>query len=350
MFQEAEEVAKANLLDIPLEFQNNIQISEFKDKNKEKKTKLSHTVTVLGYNSSKFDINLFLSHLKSPFRIKSVLGSSSQIKQLIVTKKGTKIILRFIDAMLLAGAQPLDAFVRCFGSKTDLLKGFFPYEAFNSTNYEEVLSKSEPFEQKDFYSSLKHSTISDADYKIYLSEAKSHKTRWDYLRFYNIRDVESMISPIDNIIEMNFQYKVDTLANLSLSANASSIKYALAYKDFDINGDYTQDDSEWTYELIFERFTKKWDSYRAQDKKSKRTMANPLTQDDFKVLSSMYNKQNKRCYICNARFTQFSNPPTLDRIDNSKGHTIDNVKWCCEYCITVTVTMLNQIKMRTKLD
>ena len=36
-----------------------------------------------------------------------------------------------------------------------------------------------------------------------------------------------MISPIDNLIDLYWEYKIDCLTNLSLSANASSIKYAL---------------------------------------------------------------------------------------------------------------------------
>ncbi|KAA6362105.1 MAG: hypothetical protein EZS28_042368, partial [Streblomastix strix] len=36
-------------------------------------------------------------------------------------------------------------------------------------------------------------------------------------------------------------------------------------------------------------------------------------------------------HMCNARFT-WKNRPTLDRIDNSKGHSKDNVIPCCLYC------------------
>jgi hypothetical protein len=237
-----------------------------------------------------------------------------------------------MDAMSLASPQMLDEFVKSFGSNPDCLKGFFPNEAFNNTNYNEVLSKSEPFEHDEFYSTLKDSSITDEEYQIYLKEASKFETRWDYLKFYNVRDVESMISPIDNIIHMNWTYKIDTLLNLSLSANASSIKYALAYNDFDVHGDYNFDSDDKTFDLRYDNFKKKWDNYRNDDKKKKRNVAEPLNESIFKILSNMYNEQNKRCYICNARFTVSLNQPTLDRLDNSKGHTADNVKWCCEAC------------------
>jgi hypothetical protein len=122
-------------------------------------------------------------------------------------------------------------------------------------------------------------------------------------------------------------YKVDTLLNLSLAANASSIKYALAYEDFDINGDYHIESNEKTFVPNLEWFKHKCDSYAIQDKKAKR---NNLTEKDFLYILGLYN-QDPNCYICHQRFT-WNNKPTLDRINNEIGHTKDNVKFCCEYC------------------
>jgi hypothetical protein len=42
-------------------------------------------------------------------------------------------------------------------------------------------------------------------------------------------------------------------------------------------------------------------------------------------------KTHIQCYMCKVHFTE-KNKPTLDRIDNKKGHSLDNVEACCLYC------------------
>ena len=67
----------------------------------------TYTITVLGYNSSRFDMNLLLKYLDSDsWHIDSVLGSSTKFKQVLVNQKRENytIQLRFIDAMNLAGS------------------------------------------------------------------------------------------------------------------------------------------------------------------------------------------------------------------------------------------------------
>jgi hypothetical protein len=49
---------------------------------------------------------------------------------------------------------------------------FIPYDGLNSTNYMEVLNKSEPFTQVDFHSTLRTSDISDKYYQTYLVDWK----------------------------------------------------------------------------------------------------------------------------------------------------------------------------------
>ena len=98
----------------------------------------------------------------------------------------------------------------------------FPYEAINTSNYNEVLNKSEPFEYNDFYSYLNQSNpLTHEAYDEYVKDALNYKSRWDYLLKYNVDDVEMMIKPIDNLINMNAEYNVDLIRNLSLSKNAS---------------------------------------------------------------------------------------------------------------------------------
>jgi hypothetical protein len=134
-----------------------------------------------------------------------------------------------------APPQTLDSFVKTFGNVKDLQKGVFAYDEFNSTNnYMEVLNKTEPFTQINFHSTLRDSDISDKDSKTDLEDLKikGFPNRWEYLKYYNINDVEIMISPIDNLIKMFFQWKVDMLANITLAGIVQCMKFKLLYDDW----------------------------------------------------------------------------------------------------------------------
>jgi hypothetical protein len=52
------------------------------------------------------------------------------------------------------------------------------------------------------------------------------------LKYCNINDVEIMISPIDNLIKMFFQWKVNMLANTTLASIAQCMKFKLLYDDW----------------------------------------------------------------------------------------------------------------------
>jgi hypothetical protein len=55
--------------------------------------------------------------------------------------------------------------------------------------------------------------------------------RLEYLKYYNINDVEIMISPIDNLIKIFFQWKVDMFANITHASSAQCMKFKLLYDD-----------------------------------------------------------------------------------------------------------------------
>ena len=97
-------------------------------------------------------------------------------------------------------------------------------------------------------------------------------------------DVESMISPLDNIITFTWEKNVDALRNLSLSANASAIKYALCYKDFDINADYSTESTLPTFRLTPEYWKMKCDNYIKQDEKAKRDTSHNVSPADYEHL------------------------------------------------------------------
>ncbi|KAA6391872.1 MAG: hypothetical protein EZS28_012598, partial [Streblomastix strix] len=90
-----------------------------------------------------------------------------------------------------------------------------------------------------------------------------------------------MIEPLDYLIDMFFYYKIDMLQFMSMSACANAIKYALACWDFKLEQDYTP-------------------------------------KDDYAPFVLTQNYWNIK-----ARFTS-KNPPTLDRINNDRGHSADN--------------------------
>jgi hypothetical protein len=133
------------------------------------------------------------------------------------------LCLKFLDVMNYTPPQTLDSFVKTFGNNKDLQKGVFACDGFNSTNYMEVLNKTEPFAQVDFHSALRDSDITDKDCQTYLVDwkEKMFANRLEYLKFYNINDVKIMISPIVNLIKMFFHWKVDMLANITLASIAS---------------------------------------------------------------------------------------------------------------------------------
>ena len=289
-------------------------------------------INIIGYNSGKFDLNLLLPYLNDPFnsfRVVDMIGTSNSFKCLRVSQH--KKIIRFIDAMNYVTPQPLRDFIQNFGSTKCPQKGFFAYEAFDSTNYKTILAKSEPFSQNDFYSDLTKTGISNEDYKMYLQDAKQYKTRWEYLEFYNKLDTISMIDPINNLIERTSQYKVDMLSNLSLSANSSNTKYALAYKDFDPYANYGTNQKT-TFRPTKQWWKNKCKAYMDQDLAKGRDVSHNVSIEDYEYFRNLF--MTEKCYLCNEGFT-YDNTPTLDRIDNSKGHSKDNVKVCCKYCNTL---------------
>ncbi|KAA6319036.1 MAG: hypothetical protein EZS28_054866, partial [Streblomastix strix] len=180
-----------------------------------------------------------------------------QGKQIVVEHKQTHQQIKFIDAMNYTQPTDLANFAKDFGNKDNESKGLFPYEGITFDNYNYELNKSQPFSIRAFDSQLKNKTMSDDDYQLYLTDAKNYATRWDYLQHYNELDTQIMIQPLDNHINWFYQYKVDMLSFMSLAANANAIKYAIAYKDFDLNVNYTQQSKKSTPFILSQSY---WNS------------------------------------------------------------------------------------------
>ncbi|KAA6365375.1 MAG: hypothetical protein EZS28_039098, partial [Streblomastix strix] len=169
-------------------------------------------VSIVGFNSSRFDQALFSKYLHNDkWTIQSYIGTMRQGKQIVVEHKQTHQQIKFIDAMNYTQPTDLANFAKDFGNKDNESKGLFPYEGITYDNYNYELNKSQPFSIRAFDSQLKNMTMNDYDYQLYLSDAKNYATRWDYLQHYNELDTQIMIQPLDNLINWFYQYNVDML-------------------------------------------------------------------------------------------------------------------------------------------
>jgi hypothetical protein len=120
------------------------------------------------------------------------------------------------------------------------------------------------------------------------------------------------------------------LTNFSLASNASALKFAMAYEDFNMNADYSSDEKKNlpTYELEKSCWVSMCSRYRKQDLNANRDFKNNVSAKDYEHFKDEF---KGKCHICSRRFSSIF-IPTLDRIDCKKSHTIDNVKACCELC------------------
>ncbi|KAA6373513.1 MAG: hypothetical protein EZS28_030961, partial [Streblomastix strix] len=106
-----------------------------------------------------------------------------------------------------------------------------------------------------------------------------------------------------------------------MSACANAIKYALAYWDFKLDQDYTPKDDYASFVLTQNYWNIKVQNYLEQDKRRNRDTSNNIKESDCAFYRKIF--LSTGCHICKARFTS-KNPPTLDRINNDRGHSADN--------------------------
>ncbi|KAA6402265.1 MAG: hypothetical protein EZS28_002211 [Streblomastix strix] len=120
------------------------------------------------------------------------------------------------------------------------------------------------------------------------------------------------------------------LSFMSLAANANAIKYAIAYKDFDLNVNYPQTQSKsksFTLSQSYQNY--KVVGYNIQDKQKHRKTNNNVTINDYEYYKDLFDTSN--CVICGDKFAM-DNKPTLDRIDSKLPHIKSNCQPCCIYC------------------
>ncbi|KAA6391383.1 MAG: hypothetical protein EZS28_013093 [Streblomastix strix] len=338
LFEVAIKVNEAN--------QSNIPEVQIKDKNY---IPFKPQVSVIGFNSKKFDMNLLLKHLiKNKTKIQ-YMGSTTQAKQTIVSHQDYDFDLRFIDILsFIPPNNTLKQFVEKFGTKgIKLTKGIFPHGSFNYDNYNLVLGLTTPFTKDDFYDKLNNKNISNEDYEQYVNDFTNFESRWEYLKHQNIRDVTCMINPINHLIQITWEEKVDMLGCISLAQIASQIKYKYCYDKFDINASYNIVNGFDQFKVTQYWWNNKVKGYINQDEFAKRDTINNVTEDDIDWIRDKVT--NETCHLCHNKFTK-ENKPTLDRIDNSIGHTKQNYQLACQICNTVKADKDNDIsKLKIQL-
>ncbi|KAA6389285.1 MAG: hypothetical protein EZS28_015188 [Streblomastix strix] len=148
------------------------------NKYQNEKIPYKQNVSIIGFNSSRFNQALFSKTLHNDkWTIQSFIGSYGQGKQIVIEHKQTKQQINFIDAMNHTQPTDLANFAQDFGNKDNESKGLFPYEGITFDNYNQELIKQQSFSKEASDSMLKNKTMLDDDYLLYLSDAQNYATR-----------------------------------------------------------------------------------------------------------------------------------------------------------------------------
>ena len=237
-------------------------------------------LTVFGFNSGKYDLNLIKSYLL-PYLI------HERDIQPTVIKKANHFVsfkvgdVQFLDILnFLGGATSLDSFLKAY--KTNETKGFFPYEWFDSPKkldvtflppYECFFSKlrdHNPLE-KEFtdFTKLLNSGLSQQEalkklrLKVvppsgfnnynYLESVWEHEqmtTFQDFVRWYNNKDVVPTLEAMQKMMEFYHNKGIDmsklgctlpSLANICLHKSTNSKFYPFVEADKDLHDKIRED-------------------------------------------------------------------------------------------------------------
>ena len=179
-------------------------------------------VPVFGFNSGRYDINMIKEYFVEN------LTSLSDVN--VAKKENSYMFLstpnfKFLDIKsYLAPGLSYDAWCRAYGC--ELQKLSFPYEWFDSFD---KLNHIGPVKYEEFYSSLKGGiTISQEEYQNFCDEF--HKrgcvTMKDWLKEYNLADVEPFIEALEKTREQYYPDEIDLLKD-AVSIPGISMTYVL---------------------------------------------------------------------------------------------------------------------------
>ena len=179
-------------------------------------------VPVFGFNSGRYDINMIKEYFVKNLAIISNVN--------VAKKENSYMFLslpqfKFLDIKsYLAPGLSYAAWCRAYGC--ELQKLVFPYEWFASF---EKLNHKGPVKYEEFYSSLKGGiTISQEEYQNFCDEF--HKrgcvTMKDWLKEYNLADVEPFIEALEKTREQYYPDEIDLLKD-AVSIPGISMTYVL---------------------------------------------------------------------------------------------------------------------------
>ena len=179
-------------------------------------------VPVFGFNSGRYDINMikeyFVENLTS---LSDVNVAKEENSYMFLSTPNFK----FLDIKnFLAPGLSYDAWCRAYGC--ELQKLAFPYEWFDSF---EKLNHIGPVKYEEFYSSLKGGiTISQEEYQNFCDEFRKRRcvTMKDWLKEYNLADVEPFIEALEKTREQYYPDEIDLLKD-AVSIPGISMTYVL---------------------------------------------------------------------------------------------------------------------------
>ena len=174
-------------------------------------------VPVIGFNSGKYDLNLIKKYLVEELAKAEVtpIGGALKHPEIFVARKENDYMFittdkfKFLDIKnFLDSGMSYDKWCISLGCKLEKL--VFPYEWL--TNYEK-LSHIGPVKRQDFYSSLTKKTISRQEYRKFRREfyKRGCVTMLDWLREYNVADVEPFTEAVDKRRHQYFDDQLDIL-------------------------------------------------------------------------------------------------------------------------------------------
>ena len=163
-------------------------------------------VPVFGLNLGKYGINMIKNYF---------VKNLAQIHEVTVAKKENTYMfltlpkVKFLDIKnYLAPGLSYDAWYKAYGCK--LKKLIFPYEWLDGF---EKLSHVGPCPREAFNNSLRKTSISEDQYKDFCDEFYKRKciTMGDWLREYNLADVEPFIEALDKTRGQYYPDEIDLL-------------------------------------------------------------------------------------------------------------------------------------------